>query len=566
MKAVIYARVSSKEQEKEGYSIPAQLKKTKELALKRNLSVVKEFVDVESAKQAGRKSFNEMIAFLRKQKDVQMILCHKVDRLCRNFKDYVTIDELRVKPIFVEEEFPDNAAGKLTFGMKVLLAKHYIDNLSDEVKKGQEEKLSQGGWPGRWTPPGYTRVNKDVVVDEEKAHWIRKAFAEYASGQHSLSSLREVLYRDGLRSRTEKKLSKSRLADTVLANPFYYGLMSWNGKMYEGKHEPLVSKELFDQVQAMLKRKNIPKKQKHDFYLRGLMRCGECGCMITATIAKGHHYYYCTRFKPCTQKKYMREEALDEKVLEMLEAVRMDEDVLAWVKQGLKESHEDEKEYHEKTVSNLEKRHALLKGRIDKLYDDKVDEKIDEEFFQHKFNQYTQERFEVLEQMKKHAHADTSYFELGVSILELAHRVHSIYKVRKPHEKREILNILVSNLILKDETLVPHWRMPFDLIAQHNKNADWRRGRDSNPRGAFDPYTLSRRAPSTARTPLQKTVSIQISANSRNILAFKQACLQVNFQLLIFKVLSDCRRLNADYYSPMTFIKTRFGRCPSNSA
>jgi DNA invertase Pin-like site-specific DNA recombinase len=172
MKAVIYTRASSKEQEREGYSIPAQLNKCRELATKEGYEVVQEFIDVESAKQPGRTNFNKMIEFI-KGDSIDTIICHKVDRLCRNFKDYVTIDDLKVKPLFVEEEFPDNAAGKLTFGLKVLLAKHYIDNLSDEVKKSLNQKLAQDTIKQRMAKAHEDKL--DGILKEEL--WQEKSHA-----------------------------------------------------------------------------------------------------------------------------------------------------------------------------------------------------------------------------------------------------------------------------------------------------------------------------------------------------------------------------------------------------
>src|SRR4030066_1076417 len=119
IKVVAYYRVSSREQKEEGYSIEAQQKRALEYAEKKGLEVVKEFQEIETAKKAGKVIFNEMIDFIRKNQEVQGIVCHKVDRLCRNFKDFVTTDDLGIKAYFVEEEFAENATGKLTFGMKV---------------------------------------------------------------------------------------------------------------------------------------------------------------------------------------------------------------------------------------------------------------------------------------------------------------------------------------------------------------------------------------------------------------------------------------------------------------
>ena len=136
---VLYARVSSKEQEREGFSIPAQCKLLRSYADRHDYRVVREFIDVETAKQSGRTHFSEMIAFLEEHPDVRIILCEKTDRLYRNFKDYVTIDELDLTLIFVKEGSVLNKHSrsheKFIHGIKGLMAKNYIDNLSAETRK-----------------------------------------------------------------------------------------------------------------------------------------------------------------------------------------------------------------------------------------------------------------------------------------------------------------------------------------------------------------------------------------------------------------------------------------------
>ncbi|MBI3073643.1 MAG: recombinase family protein [Deltaproteobacteria bacterium] len=153
VRAVLYARVSSKEQEKEGFSIPAQIKLIEEYAATRNMTLVERYVDVETAKRAGRVGFGEMIAFLRKNRaSCRAILVEKTDRLYRNLKDWVTLDELGVEIHFVKEgqmiSEGSRSSDKLLHGIKVLMAKNYIDNLSEETRKGMIEKAEQGIWPG----------------------------------------------------------------------------------------------------------------------------------------------------------------------------------------------------------------------------------------------------------------------------------------------------------------------------------------------------------------------------------------------------------------------------------
>ena len=159
--AVIYARVSSKEQEKEGFSIPAQLKLLKEYAAAQGFKVAQEYVDVETAKATGRTAFGEMVAYLSAHPSVRALLVEKTDRLYRNLKDWVTIDELDVEMHFPKEGVvlsrASRSSEKFMHGIKVLMAKNYIDNLSEEARKGMQEKAEQGIWPTR-TPLGYRNI------------------------------------------------------------------------------------------------------------------------------------------------------------------------------------------------------------------------------------------------------------------------------------------------------------------------------------------------------------------------------------------------------------------------
>src|SRR5512132_2068009 len=159
--AVIYARVSSKEQEKEGYSIPAQLKLLRDYAAAQGFAVAQEYVDVETAKLTGRAAFGEMVAYLKAHPSVRVLLVEKTDRLYRNLKDWVTIDELEVEIHFPKEGVvlsrDSRSSEKFMHGIKVLMAKNYIDNLSEEARKGQQEKAEQGIWPTK-TPLGYRNV------------------------------------------------------------------------------------------------------------------------------------------------------------------------------------------------------------------------------------------------------------------------------------------------------------------------------------------------------------------------------------------------------------------------
>src|SRR5579872_3751258 len=196
--AVLYARVSSREQEREGYSIPAQLKLLREYAAKHGYEIVREFIDVETAKTVGRKQFGEMIQFLKQNDACRVVLVEKTDRLYRNFRDCVTLEDLGVE-IHLPKEGQiigknSKSQAKLVHGIQLVIARNYIENLREEVKKGLREKAAQGFYPGR-APFGY-RSNpqtRNIEPDPDEAPVIRRIYQLYASGQHSLTALRKII-------------------------------------------------------------------------------------------------------------------------------------------------------------------------------------------------------------------------------------------------------------------------------------------------------------------------------------------------------------------------------------
>src|SRR3989344_4242123 len=196
MKTVLFCRVSSKEQEETGYSLPAQEKLFNEYSNKRQFVTSKIFSLSESA--GGKKQrdiFLEMIKYVEKN-GIKVIICEKVDRLTRNLKDAVTINDWINKDPerqvhFVKENFilsrDSRSNEKFIWNIKVSVAQYYIDNLSEEVRKGQKEKLSQGWLPTK-PPPGYKSIgekgHKIHILDEDKAILVKRMFEQYSSGKY----------------------------------------------------------------------------------------------------------------------------------------------------------------------------------------------------------------------------------------------------------------------------------------------------------------------------------------------------------------------------------------------
>jgi len=366
-KAVIYARVSSKEQESEGYSIPAQIKLLQEYAHKNNYSIETEFTDVETAKKAGRTQFNKMIEFVKENKTIKHIFVEKTDRLLRNISDYALLDNLievsYISIHLVKENVvldrDSRSNEKFIFGIKALMAKNYVDNLSEEVRKGMEEKAAQGILPTR-APFGYLNARENgkkiIKIDPQAAPTVKKMFELYATGSFSLLTLRKKMIADGMVYRNGKNFHKSVL-ETILKNEFYTGALIWDGKRYENAlHEPIISKELFNQVQNTLVNPHKSKSKKGLFPYTNLIICGVCGCSLTAEIKKGKYiYYHCTGHKGNCNQLYLRQEKIEMKFEELLENIHISDEIQEFILKGLRESFKDKMEYHNNIISQLEK-------------------------------------------------------------------------------------------------------------------------------------------------------------------------------------------------------------------
>ena len=276
------------------------------------------------------------------------------------------------------------------------------------------------------------------------------------------------MYSEGLRTRRSTKLNKSRLAE-MLSDPFYYGTLRWQGSSYQGKHTPLITKALFDAVQTILRKKCNPKYRTHFPLFKGLFTCPQCTGTITWEKQKGHWYGHCSYYHDCSVRKYMREERVTEQLASFLNIFsEKDARLLECIKKAIKESHQDEIEYHASIKTDLRKRYDAIEQRLDRLYDDKIDEKIDQEFYDRKFAQYVAEKSEIINSLQQHDTANTKYFEIGMSLADLAFRAQKILLNPSitPERKRKLFQYAFSALFLKGDKVRVDYSQGFKIILE----------------------------------------------------------------------------------------------------
>ncbi len=476
--ALIYARVSSKEQEKEGFSIPAQQKLLRGYAADHALNVVEEFIDVETAKTSGRTNFEAMVRYLKAHRSVRTVLVEKTDRLYRNLRDWVTLDDLDVEIHLVKEGIilsrDSRSSEKFVHGIKVLMAKNYIDNLSEEAKKGMLEKAEQGIWP-TVAPIGYLNVvgkdgKKCIEPDPDLSPVIFKLYQWYAQGTLSIKDVGRMGRAAGLSYRKSGVGISNSGVHKILRNRVYTGDFEWKGKTYHGRHQPLVPYELWERVQDVFEGRYASKVQtrsRRNFTFTGLVKCGHCGCSVVGELKKGKYvYYHCSGYRQKCPGAYVREEALDAMIASLLGRLRLDENVRGWVRSALNESHATQREDHEAAVRRYKAEYDRLQRRVQSAYLDKLDGKIDSAFFDQMSESWREEQAKCLREIAVLQAADQSYMEEGIRILELANRAQELYLRQEASERRELLGFVLSNCILKDGQLTAKFKQPFDLITE----------------------------------------------------------------------------------------------------
>jgi site-specific DNA recombinase len=490
MKAIILARVSTKEQQEEGYSIPSQVKRLADYSNSKNFVILKTFKIVESSSKETRINFEEVLNLIKISKEPLALVTDTIDRLQRSFRESVILDDFRkagkVEIHFYRENLVltvnSNSSNLLRWDMGVMFARSYVLQLSDNVKRSIEQKLRNGEWIGK-APIGYINTvdeegKKIIIPDPERAHYIPKIFEMYASGNHSMKIIASEMKKFGLINNTpfKKPVSNSQI-EWILKNPFYCGQMRVKEKIYQHHYEPLISLYLFNKAQEVAKSWNKKpfRYAAKPAIFRGIIKCAECGCTITPEIKKGRYVYYsCSNYHDIHKKRiYVKEEDLLKPIYEVLKSIKIPDDILEWLTQELKKIHENKSRFHQENLKKLQKDYDLLEERISKMYDDKLDGFISEELYQKKLKEYKEKQRDILIQIEEHNKADENFYITASKVLDLANRALEIFESSEVNEKRALINLLLQNPLLSERKLLFFLRSPFYMIAKCGQTKNW---------------------------------------------------------------------------------------------
>ncbi len=478
MKSICIARVSTEEQKEAGNSLPAQIVRLKKYCQNKEFTVIKEVSFDESAYKEQRTDFDAILDFVIEQKEKIAVCFDKVDRLSRNvFDKRVSLlyekalrDEIELH--FVSDGQTINsrisAVEKFQFGISLGLAKYYSDAISDNVKRAQEQMLRSGTYP---TKPsyGYKRVpiskeKTEIVVDEFASRIIQKAYEWYATGSFSMDLLRRKL-------KEEYNVDWSHgLTDKYLKDPFYYGVMTWNKKMYPHKYPPIITKSLFDQVQQIKAGFN-KKRFKYaglPYVYRGLLRCGQCGLSITPEKQKGHVYYHCTQYNGKHGAEWLREEEITKQIGNVFKGLQLPEDTLHQIIEALNTTHQSKMDFQNKQFDKLTKDRTTTTNMMDNLYLDKLKGRITDDEYDKFYQSFREQLSDIDTRLALLQEAEDNYYITAKYLLDLANRAYDLFESSELEEKRQLIKLVLQNLRLEGKTVQFEAIKPFDTLLSYN--------------------------------------------------------------------------------------------------
>ena len=408
-KFFLYARKSTDVEDKQALSIEAQITELRAFAKKENIFISKTIVEKKTAKVPGRSLFNDMIKRIEAG-EAEGILSWHPDRLARNSVDggriIYLLDTGKLNALkFPQFWYENTAQGKFMLNMAFGQSKYYVDSLSENVKRGLRQKVRNGIYPSL-APVGYINDvrKKSVVIDRKKSILIKQAFELYAQGNSGLREISNFLAQNGILSSRGRHLQGKQCQGNkplkldritfILSNPFYYGHFRYGKEVHEGKHQPIITKHLFDQVQSILQKRSRPQysPKNNPKALCGLVQCSTCHMGITAEFKikkqkngneHRYTYYHCTKKNKAVKcsEPSIREEILDTQLSSLIEKFSLPED---WAQQMFSMLEKDEKEGAHSSaafVQGNKEKTIVISQKLQRLLDSYLDQDIEREVY-----------------------------------------------------------------------------------------------------------------------------------------------------------------------------------------
>lgn len=493
-KGIIIARVSTPRQEREGLSLDRiQLPRMREYAKVNKIDIEEkhEFRFQETADSKIRKKFEEIISLLKKRKDISVIISFRVDRVTRNYRDAVIFDQLRLEHDkelhFVDDRIvlTKDSVGKVIqdWDLKVFLAKQAINRLQEDAHNTRFSKLEKGELPGK-APFGYENVKikkggreiSEVEVVPFEAKVVQHIYKWYASDSFSMS---EVM--DKIKDEFELEFGKSTV-ERILKDKFYHGIIVHNKTKppeehveYEHYYEKIIHPDLYDKVQAVLKKRTKTKHKNKGIprLYRGILTCAKCGYAISpephpkklkSGEVNNHVYYQCTEYGGKHGAKMVSEVKLTQQFSKIFQSMELPDEYVKDLTSLLKEAHRDKSYFKNLELKKLRSEYDKLENRKDGAYEDKLDGRITADDYDGYIKKWNDRQAEIENKMQRLGVADAEFYMTATYLLELSQRAQELFLKGDMHQKRQLIKLVLPNVTLGDGKLLYTLEKPFDTI------------------------------------------------------------------------------------------------------
>ncbi len=495
LRYVVYARKSTDSEDRQVQSVDDQLRELEPIITQNSLNVVRYFEESKSAKRRGRPMFNEMMDMIQNGK-ADGIICWKPNRLSRNAYDGGLIQGMLTDNIIQsivtpsKEHLPQDNVMLLT--VELGMANQFSLDLGRDVSRGMQSKANKGWLPEK-APLGYLndplglKGEKKIFIDEERFPLVRKMWDLMLTGNYTVKQLRDLSHNEwGLKTRASRNLSSKMLslsgAYRIFTNTFYYGEYSYKGEVIQGKHQPMVTKEEFDRVQKLLGRAGKPRPKYKRLPFNGVIRCGECGSMITCdekvkrskqpNVQPKHYLYHrCTgkSHDSCFQEPITYQD-LANQITGYLGSITISQELLEWSLKILRQNNQIEDTNRSIIIKNLKKDLESVSEKNKNLIDlflsgsNKDRSMLTEEEYINQKNTFTAEKSRIEGELRKIETNDGGLLELTEKTFEFATYARSHFQNGDYETQTRILLNLGQKIVLKDKKLVIELQKPYSII------------------------------------------------------------------------------------------------------
>ncbi len=491
---VALARVSSREQEREGFSLDIQEDALRKYSEQHGGTIIRMFKIAETASKTDeRKTFRKLIAYCKKNCfQLDGLLVYKVDRAARNLFDFVEIERLEsdydVPFLCVSQPTENNPAGRMMRRTLANMASFYTEQQSVDVREGLARRVKEGWFVGA-APYGYKNVRRDgrgiVEIELEQADNVRRVFHLYAYESMTLDDVVKRLREEGRVFRKSTPYFPRSTIHKMLKDRAYIGEIPFHGQWSPGKQKPIIERMIWDRVQTLLGGHIY---QSHELtYAGGKVTCGHCGHPITGEIKtkntksgpKQYIYYRCVYYnKDDHPRVRLNESKFDSQILKIFNRMKIeDKNVRDWFRMVLASQTRDSQSESLAQRHELQRQETLLVNQQDRLLNMRLADEINEDVFAIKQTELRDRLANIKLQTEALDRSHDETAELASRVFELSQTLTQTWVEADVFEKRRILEIVFLNCVLDDVTLVPTIRKPFDALAEglisKDSRGDW---------------------------------------------------------------------------------------------